>query len=482
MIAQLLLVIAFLGVVYAVAKLVLFNTRRPGEPPIVPCYYPVVGHVVQFGIHPLNFLVECKRRVGGVFTINMFGQPVTIVGDPKVHAAFFEPRNEVLSPREVYAFMIPVFGEGVGYGASYGKMREQLSFLAEELSIEKFKNFVPAIQHEVREYTKSWKGASGEINLLDEMSALIINTACRCLFGEDVRKRINATRFAFLLAEMEASLRPAEVFVPWLGALPSAAARRRNDARNELSESLAKIVMERRAAEARGETDFQGSDLLGGLVRAVYSDGTPMSLHEVCGMIVAAMFAGQHTSTITTTWTLLHLMQSCNKRHFAKVKEEFADFQPQIGYDDVTDNMPFADQCAREAIRRDPPLIMLMRKVMTPHKVGNFVLPKGSVIAVSPLLTHADEEAFPDSRTWNPERDFNKVPKAFVGFGAGVHKCMGEKFGLLQVKTIMFTLLREFDFEPLGPLPDPDYHTMVVGPTKSQSRVRFVRRPAASSK
>lgn len=451
-----------------------FNTKRPTDPAIVPMKIPFLGHIVSFGVHPLNFLLECKKKHGGLFTLNMCGKRTTIVADPRLHSHFFSPRNEILSPREVYAFMVPVFGEGVAYGASYARMREQLGFLSEELTVSKFQNFCPAIQSEVRKFiAENWKGDSGEINLLDDMSAMIINTACQCLFGEDLRKRLDARRFSHLLAEMEASLVPAALFLPILLKLPTATVGRCRAARNELQAILGSIV---EARQKEGSDDSSTSDLLAGLMNAVYRDGTPMSLHEVCGMIVAAMFAGQHTSTITTTWTLLHLMQPENKEHLKKVREEVSEFAVNLTYDNVMNDMPFTEACARESIRRDPPLLMLMRMCMENVKIGDVVVPKGDIIACSPLLSHHDEDAFPNARQWNPNRE-TIIEGASIGFGAGVHKCMGEKFGLLQVKTILATILTEFDLEPVHhTLAEPDYHTMVVGPTKSQSRVRYIRR------
>ena len=476
MFLQVLLGLVAFVVLAAIWSLVSYNfAKKSNEPPVYPTWVPFIGHLISFGIHPRNFLVGVKKQVGGVFSLKLLNSKVVFIGDPKLHSAFFIPRNDVLSPREVYAFMVPVFGEGVGYGASYPRMREQLNFLAEELSITKFQNFVPAIQFECRKYMQEhWKGNSGEINLLNDISAMIINTACRCLFGADLRKHIDGARFAFLLAEMEASLNPAAVFAPWMMKLPSTAAGRRTRARAELQEMLGKIVADRQNQDSAAAGS--NSDLLNGLMNAVYRDGTPMSLYEVCGMIIAAMFAGQHTSTITTTWTLLHLIQPEHAKHLKTIREEFSEFSENLSYDDVMKHMPFAENCARESIRRDPPLVCLMRKVLQDVEVGQYTVPAGSIVSVSPLLSHQDEEAFPEPRLWNPNRE-EKIEGAFVGFGAGVHKCMGEKFGLLQVKTILATILAEFDFECcLGKTPEPDYHTMVVGPIRDQTKVKYTRR------
>jgi sterol 14-demethylase len=44
----------------------------------------------------------------------------------------------------------------------------------------------------------------------------------------------------------------------------------------------------------------------------------------------------------------------------------------------------------------------------------------------------------------------------------------------LQIKTIWSVLLRNFDFELLDPMPEPDYNSMVIGPMKC--RVRYTRK------
>jgi len=479
MLVNILLVVGAAVFLYAAVTLVRYNTRRKSDPPIYPSYIPFIGHVVSFGADTLGFLTRRKKELGGVYTVNMFGNRVTIVADPRLHSQFFTPRNDILSPREVYAFMTPIFGEGVAYSASYPRMREQINFLSEELTLAKFQNFTPAIQTEVRRFcTKHWVGDSGDVNIMSDCGTLTINTACQCLFGEDLRQRLDAKRFADLLIDMEQAIIPPALFLPFLLKLPFPAMTKCKKARQELDETLQRIVKER-AAEP--ESDQRTSDLLSSLVGAVYRDGTRMSAHEVCGMIVAAMFAGQHTSTITATWTLLHLSQPQNAKYLQQVLAEIAEFGQNITYDNVMNDMPLLDRCVRESIRRDPPLIMLMRKVLMDLRVGDYVVPAGDIIAVSPLLSHHDETAFPDPRTWSPERDLRKVDGAFIGFGGGVHKCIGEKFGILQVKTIVATILSEFELKPLHPtIPEPNYHAAVVGPIGSQCTMRYIRRKPQS--
>lgn len=54
-----------------------------------------------------------------------------------------------------------------------------------------------------------------------------------------------------------------------------------------------------------------------------------------------------------------------------------------------------------------------------------------------------------------------------------MHACMGQQFGLLQVKTIVSFLIRNYSFEPVDKvMPEPDYAAMVVGP-KNHLMVKY---------
>lgn len=83
-----------------------------------------------------------------------------------------------------------------------------------------------------------------------------------------------------------------------------------------------------------------------------------------------------------------------------------------------------------------------------------------------------DPDNFEPDR-FGPERNEAKVPFSFLGFGGGMHACMGQQFGLLQVKTIVSILVRNYKFETVENIfPEPDYTAMVVGP-KNHLMVRY---------
>jgi sterol 14-demethylase len=90
-------------------------------------------------------------------------------------------------------------------------------------------------------------------------------------------------------------------------------------------------------------------------------------------------------------------------------------------------------------------------------------------------------EAFPNPDEFDPDRfaeprDEHKIPYAYLGFGGGMHSCMGQNFAFVQVKTILSILFREYEIELVSTtFPEQDFEAMVVGP-KGDCRVRYKKK------
>lgn len=80
-------------------------------------------------------------------------------------------------------------------------------------------------------------------------------------------------------------------------------------------------------------------------------------------------------------------------------------------------------------------------------------IPKECTIFVSPFITQRIPEIYPDPHNFNPTRfDTEKVlkrhPYSFIPFSAGPRNCIGYKFSLIEMKTIISTILRQYRLEP----------------------------------
>ena len=86
---------------------------------------------------------------------------------------------------------------------------------------------------------------------------------------------------------------------------------------------------------------------------------------------------------------------------------------------------------------------------------ANMTIPHGSVVSISSYLTHHDPAVYSNADQWRPERwleepDLAKRVNsegrlAYMPFGAGVHRCPGEKLAGLIAATVVGTLVQKYD-------------------------------------
>jgi sterol 14-demethylase len=134
----------------------------------------------------------------------------------------------------------------------------------------------------------------------------------------------------------------------------------------------------------------------------------------------------------------------------------------------------------KEALRIHPPLFMLFRAAMEDCEIYGYRIEKGDWVSVSPIVAHREEAVFQNALEYDPDRygpgrEEDRVPFAYVSFGGGRHKCLGNAFALLQMKTIMAVLLNNYDFELVGNPIATDFGRVVLGP-KPPIHVRYRKR------
>jgi sterol 14alpha-demethylase len=122
---------------------------------------------------------------------------------------------------------------------------------------------------------------------------------------------------------------------------------------------------------------------------------------------------------------------------------------------------PLLQACIKETGRRYSGVNML-RLARQPVKVkdnqgSEISVPTGSVVSISPYLTHHDPAVFKDPGVWDPERWLRKgeIPEpvntskavSFLQFGAGSHRCPGENMAGIIAREMIANLIKDYTVE-----------------------------------
>lgn len=423
---------------------------------------PVLGPIVAFLKNPYALATRSYKKYGEVFTIKMLHKRLTFLVGPDACEHFFKATDEQLSQNEVYMFSVEIFGKGVVYDVEPSVRLEQIRLISGALRGDQLKSYVAAMRMEAEQYFEAKWGAQGTIDLRESLSELIILTAARCLMGPEIRENL-FDKVSYLFKKLDEGLLPITFFFP---KFPIAAHRERDHAREEMV-LLFKDIMTKRLENP----DRQYNDVLDVFMKATYKDGRRLTEQEIAGLMIALLFAGQHTSSITSSWTGLQLLRPENAKHLAAVLAEqdaiMAEYGDHLDYD-VLERMSRLYVSIKEALRLNPPLPFVMRACKQAFQVGEYVVPEGDLIFVSPPLSHRVERVYKNAETYDPERFLEPRKEdrqrfSWAGFGGGRHACLGENFAYVQIKTIWTVLLRKYTMKLADPYPEPDWTALVVG-------------------
>ncbi|KAL6745660.1 sterol 14 desaturase [Haematococcus lacustris] len=464
----------------AVLTRILANYLLNGSRPPVFEGVPFIGGLLKFAVDkPMKLMSDGYAKHGEAFTVPVAHKRITFLIGPDVAPHFFKATDDEMSQSEVYSFNVPTFGPGVVYDVDQKTRTEQFRWFTEALKKDRLRAYVPQFVAEAEQYFAQW-GNEGVVDFAQEFAKLVTLTAARTLLGREVREQL-FEQVTDLMHDLDAGMLPVSVMFPYL---PIPAHFARDKARKQLRDIFGKVIQARRASGRREE------DVLQQFIDARYqnvNNGRASNEDEITGLLIATLFAGQHTSSITTAWTGLHMAADKGKSLAAALEEQRAVMR-QHGSTldfDILSGMDVLHRNITEALRMHPPLILLMRYAKQPFTITTssgrkFTVPKGDVVAASPNFSHMLPHVFKEPEQYDPlrfaePREEDKARQfAFIGFGGGRHGCIGSNFAYLQIKTILSVLLRNFDFELLDPLPAPDYNSMVIGPLPC--RVRFTRR------
>ncbi|KAI3388443.1 hypothetical protein SNEBB_011022 [Seison nebaliae] len=451
------------------------------HPPFIPSTIPFLGHAVSFGKNPVEFLLAAYKEYGPVFSFEMVGKKFTYLVGAEASALLFNSRNEALNAEDVYSKLVtPVFGKGVAYDVPNARFLEQKKIFKNGLNIERFRKYIPIIQEETKIYFRQWND-EGERNIFDALSELIIMTASNCLHGPEIRSVLDGS-VAHLYTDLDNGFTQLAWLLPAWTPLPSF--RVRDQAHLKIKAIFYKAINKRIQSLSDDKNDTEYTDMLQTLIEAKYKNGQRLTHDEIAGMLIGLLMAGQHTSSTTTAWLLFFL--AANPSIQEDVLNEMKEFIPlstlanlnneeeyeEIDYDQLQE-LKLMDRCLKETLRLRPPIVTLMRLAKKDLDVLNqkYIIPEGHQVCVSPTTNHRLPDIWDENETFKPNRFLDSTLTgedkfAYVPFGAGRHRCIGESFAYIQIKTIITTLLSKYEFflTEQHRFPPVNFNTMIHTP------------------
>ncbi|KAJ6457098.1 cytochrome P450, partial [Mycena vitilis] len=219
-------------------------------------------------------------------------------------------------------------------------------------------------------------------------------------------------------------------------------------------------------------------DLLSLLVRANTSKDIPasqrLSDEDVLAQVPTFLVAGHETTSTATTWALFALTQ--NTAAQTRLRNELLAVTTDNPTMDELNALPYLDCVVRETLRLHAPVPATVR-VATQDDVVPLARPftaadgtvheslkvtKGQTVMVPIVVLNRSKGIWgPDAAEFIPERWESEISNSLPGvwghmlsFLGGPRACIGYRFSLVEMKALVFTLVRAFEFELAVPAAD----------------------------
>jgi cytochrome P450 len=326
-----------------------------------------------------------------------------------------------------------------------------------------------SLAESIREFDRRIE--NGPVDIYPQLMEMTFAMVARSLFGARLKREdIDLVSHTICTVQefiVRQTLQP--YMNPWFAA--SGELKKHEDMRTQADSVLLNLIKARRQQPP-------GSDLLQSLMDARYADGEGMSDELVLSESMQLLVAGHETSSNGLSW-LLYLL-STHPETLHRVRAEFDSVlgDRPLSHGDVM-SFPFTTQVIQEGLRLYPPFWMIDRMAINEDRVGDVVIPAGSMVIVYVYGAHHAKQAWDYPEEFQPERfvkenEKQRVPFTYLPFGGGPRVCIGNQYAMLQILMILSTILQRYDFE-LVRQQDIEARAMVILRPRQGIRMHFTR-------
>ncbi|MEO6081677.1 MAG: cytochrome P450 [Umezawaea sp.] len=408
--------------------------RRAGGLPPGP-RLPGIVQTLWWAVSPVHFGTTCVKRYGPVFTARILGfGPVVHVCSPEgIRRILLEEAAEfdAAAANRVIDFVVGERSLLMSEGEAHTTRRRQLSRPLHGANVA---GYVELMERIIEREVRSWEVGS-RVRLHECFQRVTLEVMLRAVFGVTDSARLDRLR---VLVPKLLDLNPLIVLLPaarrsFGGIGPWVRFKRIID---EVDVIIRGEIADRRASGERG-----GSDVLSVLLAD--SDAAGAGDDELRDHLVTVLAVGQETTATQLAWFFERLLR--HPATLADVRAAVTEGDEQV-----------LDAAVHEAMRARPTTLDVGRVNRRPWSVGGYEVPAGTLFAVSIGLMHlsADQHDRPDE--YRIERFHPAPPPSthFVPFGGGVHRCLGASLAMVEMRTVISSILRHVSFAL--PRPEPE--------------------------
>lgn len=425
-------------------------TPSTARPPLAPGAHPLFGHARDLDRDGPRFLLSLAQRYGDVVRFRLGPLTPYLVTHPSdVQRVLQEHSAQYTKRAPSYLLVRRLAGNGLltNNGESWLRQRRlaQPAFHRQRIAA-----MSQAMSDAAQALARQWEAiADGrQVDVAEAMMELTLQVVGMALFGTDLHDEVATVGRAFTVLNAQLAER-----VHTLNLLPAILPTRRDQryraAMRELNAVVYRVIERRRAHPSDDGT------LLSILMDAADAEtGARMDDRQLRDEVVTMLIAGHETTAVALSWALKLLAEHPEQRSRlqAEVDAVLAGRAPTFA--DVM-KLTYTTQVIEEALRLYPPIWVLSRRAEADDVLGGYRVPRGTMVVISPYVTHRHPAFWPNPEVFDPERFSSEASSgrprfAHLPFIGGPRQCIGASFAITEATIVLATLVQRFtlDLDP----------------------------------
>ncbi|KAH8387442.1 hypothetical protein KR093_007117, partial [Drosophila rubida] len=460
-----------------------------------PPALPVLGNILLYrgldGELIMDYALANCRKYGKMYRVWILNQLAVFSTDPRDVEVILSSSQHI-TKNNLYNLMLPWLGTGLlmSTGRKWHARRKIITPTFHFKILEQFVDIFHQQSNILVEQLQQYADGETALNIFPIICLMALDVITETAMGTKVHAQMSP-ELPYVRAVFDMSNIVTVRFIkPWqridwmFRLLQPRLALKQAQLIKTMHDFTESVIQERREAlvndQQRQAGNVEGDDLgqkrrmalLDVLLQATIN-GEPLSNEDIREEVDTFMFEGHDTTTSGISFCLYEISRHAEvqQRLVQEIHAVLGENKQQAATLRELNELKYMECVIKESMRLHPPVPIIGRNFKEDVEIRGKLVPAGTNYTIGLYVLLRDEREFEAPNEFRPERFVvndaattatETTPStqaqqqhsyAYLPFSAGPRNCIGQKYAILEMKSVISKLLKHFELLPLGPEP-----------------------------
>ena len=432
---------------------------------------PKFFQTVRFAMRPMSFNLRARQELGDVWQVQLLSrvESFVVTSHPDHVESLMKAKPADAPSLTGESPLRPILGPNSVLTSVGARHMRQRKLLLPPFHGEAVQRYVEMITTVAEREIDSWP-VGEPFALAPRMQAVTLDVIMSGVFGIERSAAQDTSEYRLrrvIRQLLHASTNPLYQLVELQNVGRREPSRILKAILGMIDRPLYAVIRERRAAGTKPGQH----DVLSLLLEARDEQGQLLTDDELRAELLSLVLAGHETTANSLAWTFERLVRT--PAAYERLRELTRQGGPEAD--------AYVEATINEGMRVRPVIPLIVRMVKRQWRLGEYVVPAETPVAVSIVAVHHREDVYPRPFVFEPERFLNRKPGTYtwIPFGGGIRRCLGASLAMAEQRVVLDAIAKRTDLTPADPAPEQARQRNVTMIPKQGGRVVVRHKRAA---